>query len=202
MMNCGGEWNAHMHRVLDHEASKDEEQKLKEHLTECQQCQKHFMELKYINKLLEDHESSKAPEGFTSKVLERLPEREQKHTKKFKWVRKYPMLTAAAIFIILMASTLVSQWNIQENHQVSYEANGATLIVDEETDTVIVPKDITVQGDLIVRNGNVQVDGSVHGDVIIIRGEYMASAGNVVGESEEIKKITEWVWYSIKNIFQ
>lgn len=201
-MNCGGQWNAIMHKVFDHEATQDEEQKLIEHLETCEQCEEHFAELQQVHQSMETGMTYEAPVNFTANVLGRLPDRGQQPNRKTHWFRRYPMLTAASIFIILMASTVVSGWNMQSDNQVSYEANGAALIIDEETDTVIVPKDITVPGDLVVRNGNVKVDGTVQGDVTIIRGEYMASAGNVVGESEEIKKLTEWVWYSIKNLFK
>jgi anti-sigma factor RsiW len=199
-MGCSREWELLMHNVIDKDASPLEIQKLTDHLKGCDRCKIQYDELVRINTTLEEANTYESPEDFTDKVLARLPAKDRQFVQKKNWFKRHPILTAASIFLLLMTSTLITQWNIQADF-VSYEAQGVQLVINDDTDTVIVPKETIVQGDLVVRNGNARVDGTVHGDVIIINGEYMASAGNVVGESKEIKKITEWILYSLKNIF-
>ena len=52
---------------------------------------------------------------------------------------------------------------------------------------------------MTVRNGTVQIEGKVEGNVTIINGEkYMASAGNVTGDIKEINEVFDWIWYHIQ----
>ena len=69
--------------------------------------------------------------------------------------------------------------------------------------TVVVPEGIVVEGDLIVRNGDLRVEGEIIGDVTVINGErYMAGAGTITGDIEEIDQAFEWLWYNIKSAFK
>ena len=68
-----------------------------------------------------------------------------------------------------------------------------------EDHTVVVPEGEVVNGDLTVRNGDVKIEGKVTGNVTVINGkQYLASAGNVTGEINEIDEAFEWLWYQIK----
>lgn len=68
-----------------------------------------------------------------------------------------------------------------------------------ENDTVIVPEGEVVEGDLVVKNGDLRIEGQVDGNVTIINGDkYMASAGNVTGDIDEIDEVFEWIWYKMK----
>lgn len=50
-----------------------------------------------------------------------------------------------------------------------------------------------------MRNGDIRIEGEVQGDVTVINGEkYMASAGNVTGEIEEIDEAFGWMWFKLK----
>ena len=43
------------------------------------------------------------------------------------------------------------------------------------------------------------IEGEVNGNVTVINGEkYMASAGKVTGDIEEVNEIFEWVWFRVK----
>lgn len=94
-----------------------------------------------------------------------------------------------------------SSWNTGHNLSVSKQPN---LIV--KNDTVIVPEGEVVKGDVVVRNGSLRIDGQIDGNVTVINGtvingeKYLASAGDVTGEIEEINVIFEWVWYHLKNM--
>ena len=67
-------------------------------------------------------------------------------------MRNHPLLTAASLFIILMAGSLFSMWNQDETFSVSKQNN---LVVDNET--VIVPAGEIVNGDVVVRNGDIRM---------------------------------------------
>ncbi len=68
-----------------------------------------------------------------------------------------------------------------------------------QNDKVIVPEGEVVKGDVVVKNGDLEIKGEVEGNVTVINGQqYMASAGKVTGEIEEVDAIFEWLWYHIK----
>lgn len=71
------------------------------------------------------------------------------------------------------------------------------LVVDGQT--VIVPEGEVVKGDIVVKNGDLVVEGEVDGNVTVINGQYMASSAVVSGKIEEIDEVFEWLWYTIKN---
>ncbi|MNH35197.1 Anti-sigma-W factor RsiW [compost metagenome] len=71
------------------------------------------------------------------------------------------------------------------------------LVVDGQT--VIVPEGEVVKGDIVVKNGDLIVEGEVDGNVTVINGQYMASSAVVSGRIEEIDEVFEWLWYTIKN---
>ena len=111
-----------------------------------------------------------------------------------RWFMNHPFLTAASLFLVLMIGSIASTWSQDQQFSVSKQPN---LIV--QNDTVIIPKGEVVNGDVTVRNGKLIIEGEVNGDVTLINGEkYMASAGKVTGEIEEVNQIFEWVWFHIK----
>ncbi|HEY4600563.1 MAG TPA: zf-HC2 domain-containing protein [Cerasibacillus sp.] len=206
-LDCKHEAVHLMHIYLDGDITKEEEMKLSQHLEQCPDCQKHFHELKRTITLIKSTaEPKEAPEGFTQKVMQNLPT-EKKRMKYMRWFRAHPVLTAAAIFFIFMFSGILSTWH-QDNRLVVSKQEG--LII--KGDTVIVPEDVTVEGDLVVKNGNLKIDGKVDGKVTLIKGKLihddydqlldgeglMASAGEVSGEFESVNEIFDWIWYSMK----
>jgi len=187
-----------MHDFLDGDLPEEQEHELREHLKVCSECEQHFKELKKTIAFVQGTSNIKAPADFTVNVMANLPK--QKRSLKINhWFKKHPLLSAASLFLILMAGSIVLSWN-QEN-QFSY-SNQPNLIV--ENDTVIIPEGEVVKGDIVVRNGKIQVEGEVQGNVTVINGEvingekYLASAGKVTGEISEVNEIFEWIWYHMK----
>ncbi|WP_349409160.1 anti-sigma factor [Pseudalkalibacillus sp. SCS-8] len=207
-MKCDEKYSSYMHKWLDESIEPLEKIELFHHIKECTGCHQKFEELKKTDRMLQSHHSIKAPNGFSSKVMDRLP-REKSSSKMRRWFKHHPLLTAAVVFLILMSSSIYSEWGSNMSDPISVTASGAHVKIDQESKKVIVPEGETVKGDLVVRNGDVEIAGKVEGNVTVINGKhYLASAGHVAGESEEIHKITEWVWYrlkeglnSIKNLF-
>ena len=135
----------------------------------------------------------KAPANFTENVMARLP-KEKKKVGAQRWLKNHPLLAAASLFLVLMIGSLFSTWNQDRDFSVSKQKN---LIV--KNNTVIVPKGETVKGNVIVRNGKLKIEGEVQGNVTVIHGEkYMASAGHVTGQIDEVNEVFDWIWYQMK----
>jgi anti-sigma factor RsiW len=197
-LNCPEKYIAYMHEYLDEEISAEHVKELKEHLSQCADCQKHFHELEKSVALVKSIAHISAPDDFTMRVMNKLP-KEKKKVGVQRWFRHHPLLTAASLFLVLMMGSLFSTWNTEKDLSVSKQPN---LIV--RNDTVIVPEGETVKGDVMVRNGSLKIEGEVDGNVTVINGEiingdkYMASAGQVTGEITEINAIFDWLWYHMK----
>ncbi|MGG0737255.1 zf-HC2 domain-containing protein [Niallia taxi] len=196
-MTCSTEVIEYMHQYLDEEILEQDKVKLKKHLDECEDCAIHFHELKKTIALVQSTSHIQAPANFTENVLGLLP-KEKKQAVFKRWVRNHPIFAAASLFFVLMVSSLLSAWN--ENHEFSVSKQ-PNLVV--ENDTVIVPKGEVVEGDIVVRNGNIKIEGQVNGNVTVINGQkYMASSNQVTGEIEEVNEVFDWLWYYIKSTFE
>lgn len=192
-MKCSEEVILYMHEYLDEEISQEHENMLRSHLHECNDCKAYFHELKRAIALVQSTSHIVAPADFTSKVMAALPKEKRKVSVQ-RWFKKHPFFTAASLFTILMGGALFSSW--QGDQHLSF-SNQPELQVEQ--DTVVVPEGTVVTGDIVVRNGNIRIEGEVDGDVTIINGEkLMASAGNVTGDIQEVDQVFEWLWFKIK----
>ncbi|GLB62073.1 anti-sigma factor family protein [Cytobacillus sp. NCCP-133] len=198
-MKCPAEIILYMHEYLDEEISAEHEKELRAHLQNCKECQNHFHELKKTIALVQSTSHIQAPDHFTASVMAKLPKERHKVGVQ-RWFRQHPLLTAASLFLILMMGSLISSWDQDHQLSVSKQPN---LVV--QNDKVIVPEGEVVKGDVVVKNGKLEIHGEIDGDVTVINGEvingeqYMASAGKVTGEIEEVNAIFEWIWFHIKN---
>ncbi|WP_173917918.1 anti-sigma factor [Halobacillus sp. Marseille-Q1614] len=204
-MNCKKEAVVLMHKYLDGELNKEEERRLRDHLQACPSCQSHFHELKRSITLIKSTDSLPAPENFTAQVMNNLP-KQKKRKSYVRTLQRHPFITAAAVFFLLMFSGILSVWEQDQQMTVSKQEN---LIIQD--DTVIVPEGVTVQGDLVVRNGDLKVEGKIDGDVTLINGDFitdepegpLANGENyqayASGEINEVNQVFEWMWYHTKN---
>lgn len=206
-MKCNNEASGLMHKYLDGDLNQQEEEQLRHHLENCETCQAHFHELKRTITLIQSAEHTPAPANFTSNVMRKLPI-EKGHIKYRRWFKAHPILTAAAIFFVFMISGVFSAWNQDSQLVVSKQEN---LVI--KGNTVIVPEGVTVDGDLLVKNGNLLVKGTIDGDVTMVNGKLveeqhiegeglMASVGEVNGELEHVDQVFEWIWYNLKTLFK
>lgn len=183
-----------MHEYLDGEISREHELELKSHLHSCKACQAHMHELSNIVAFVKGAAHIEAPNDFSHSVIARLP-KEKSHAGVSKWLRRHPVLTAAAMFLLLMSSALFTNFNDEKQFSFTKQEN-----VVVEGQTVIIPEGQVVKGDLVVRNGDVQIDGELDGNLTIINGsKYMASTAVITGTSEEINEAFDWLWYNIKD---
>ncbi|WP_275259445.1 anti-sigma factor family protein [Bacillus kwashiorkori] len=193
MNNCPERIIKHMHDFLDDDISPEHELELKGHLKDCEDCRKLFQEYQKTIALVKSTETLHAPLGFTQNIMKNLPKEQPKVSAK-RWFRHHPFLTAAAVFTFLMLTSLFSTWSQESDFSVTKQDN---III--ENNTAIVPEGETIKGDIVVKNGDIRIEGKVEGDVTVINGEkYLASAGDVTGNIEEINQAFDWLWYQIK----
>ncbi|PLT33610.1 zf-HC2 domain-containing protein [Bacillus sp. V5-8f] len=193
-MKCPDEIISLMHEYLDEDITKESEAVLRGHLRSCEACRTHLHELEKTVILIQSTSGLSAPADFTKKVMSSLP-KERKKVGAERWMKNHPFLIAASVFLLLMAGTLFGTYTQDEQFSVSRQPN---LMVENEM--VVVPKGETVNGDVVVQNGDIRIEGTVNGNVTVIHGhQYLASAGNVTGEINEIDQVFEWLWFKIKN---
>lgn len=192
MTTCPQQYVDYMHDYLDGDISREKEHELKNHLQSCEQCRQHMHELSDAVIFIKSAAPITAPPQFESNIMNSLPKRTNT-VSITKWFRQHPILVAAALFCVLMSAALVGSLTSDTQFSVSEQAN---VIVEGKT--VIVPEGQTVKGDIVVRNGDIKIDGGVEGNVTVINGKYMASTAAVTGEVAEIDQAFELLWFKMK----
>ncbi len=193
MSTCPQHIVDYMHEYFDGDISREHEQELKKHLQMCSDCQQHMHQLSDTIAFVKSAAHITAPPHFEEQVMKRLPKGKNRVGVQ-KWFRRHPIIVAAAVFFLFMSATLLSSYPNDE-FSVTKQPN---LIVDGQT--VIVPEGEVVKGDIVVKNGDIVIEGQVEGNVTVINGEYMASTAVVTGQIKEIDETFEWLWYEMKDL--
>ncbi|MFM1654572.1 zf-HC2 domain-containing protein [Brevibacillus sp. B_LB10_24] len=189
-----------IHSFLDGDIDELSNHRLQEHLRDCAECRQYLRELQKTVALVQSLSHVCAPSDFTNRVLAQLPA--PSGMNRFSaWLRKHPFVTAAAVFFFLMAGSVSATW-IERDQTLQVSSNSLDqLKIDRARNLVVVPEGTTIVGDLVVRNGSVEVQGKVQGNVVAIDGKvFLASTANVAGDAESIEAIFDWIWYELKNI--
>lgn len=192
MNTCSPNFVDYMHEYLDGDITREHEQELKKHLQMCSDCQQHMHELSDTIAFVKGAAHIMAPPHLEDNVMKRLPKR--KNTVGLqKWIRRHPIIIAAAVFFLFMSATMLGSYPNDNQFSVTKQPN---LIVEGQK--VIVPAGEVVKGDIVVKNGDIVVEGEVDGNITVINGSYMASTAVVTGEVEEIDEMFQWLWYNMK----
>lgn len=186
-----------LHEYVDRELPLDRTAALKEHLKECAQCKKKLIQLEKVDALIKSWPETRVSEGLTERIMQALPPA-KKSNPWYTRVRKYPGLSAAAVFVFLMTASFVTLWDEDKEMLVK----GSDLqSIKIEGDTVIVPKGSTVAGDLTVSNGKLQVEGEVQGNLIVIDGSIaQASTAHISGKVTQIDEAFSWLWFKVNDL--
>lgn len=193
-MSCHEDIVDYMHDYLDEAITEENKEHLREHLHSCADCRSYFHDMKKAIALVQSTARIKAPDDFTARVMASIP-KEKKNIGMKRYLRNHPLLTAASLFIVLMGGSVFSTWGEEQNFAVSKQEN---IVVENEM--VIIPAGKVVKGDVVVKNGDIRIEGEVKGDVTIINGEqYLASAGKVTGQIVVIDEMFEWLWFKVKS---
>ncbi|SDC76903.1 anti-sigma factor family protein [Shouchella lonarensis] len=195
-------YNEVIHRYLDGEATKEETAAMYQHMSSCAACEQHLKELKKSIAFIQSSSHIEAPANLTACVMSQLPK--QKKVSRFKRkLQRHPILVAVAVFLLMMSTSVFASWDYS-GQDIVVSGNGP-FVIDKEKGIVTVPKGAVIEGDLMVRNGELQLEGEVKGDVLLLNSELneslMASVSHVTGEIEEIDQALAWTWYNIKQFF-
>ncbi len=134
------------------------------------------------------------PDDLTEKIMRALPP-VKRHNALYRFIRKHPAASVAAVFAMVMLSSFLSTWNDDQVLAVKGPDLQSVVI---KGDTVYVPAGSIVAGDLTVENGKLQVDGDVKGNVVVIDGSVnYASTAHISGQIKQIDEVFSWAWYKM-----
>lgn len=200
--------NDAIHQYLDGELDIEQYRQLKAHMDNCPSCKHKYEQLEKTDAMAQFtlHTTSSATERseldvarLKNSILAQLPvkKRNQSKARFVRWLYKYPGLTAAAMFIVVMFISAFASWE-QDNKLVISGSQEDLQYIQINGNTVIVPEGSQLTGDLVVENGIVEVQGAVEGNVTVIDGQMvLASTGYIAGQSKTIDQALDWIWYKL-----
>ncbi|MFB4212932.1 zf-HC2 domain-containing protein [Shouchella sp. JSM 1781072] len=202
IMNCHS-YNELIHIYLDGDATHEQKEQLYAHLETCSHCQTHVNELKKSIAFIQSSSHIEAPANFTTGIMANLPKKKKNGPKVKRFLKKHPILVAAAVFVLMMSTAVFSTWN--QNDGIVVSGNGP-FVINKETGVVTVPEGAVIEGDLMVRNGELELEGEVRGDILLLNSSFnkdslYASPNQVTGEIEEVDQFLSWIWYNTKGFF-
>jgi anti-sigma factor RsiW len=187
-----------IHDYLDGDLAGEQTGALRLHLKECEACTSRFRTYERTEAFVRAMDRPSAPVNFTASIMTALPQARSNQTWS-RWLRRHPAAAAAAAFLIIMVSSLLSLWN--QGTQLAVRGDDLDGIVIEGG-RVIIPSGATMEGDLVVENGIVQVDGDVHGNLTVIDGSFaMASTAHISGNITQVDQALDWIWFKISELF-
>ncbi|MFC4737972.1 zf-HC2 domain-containing protein [Bacillus daqingensis] len=197
-MACTRDKQQVINQYLDEEMTLLESKQFEEHLHSCPDCEKHVRELKKTTAIIQSASHFEAPKDFTAGVMDRLPK--QSKTKRWQqWIRRHPIVLTAAVFFLVFVTSLSAGFGAEEEIVVRGDGH---FIINESERTVIIPEGSAIQGDLFIRNGDVEVNGEVSGDITVVNGRHLqASSAQISGDIEEINQTFEWLWFEMKTLW-
>ncbi|CAM4359975.1 zf-HC2 domain-containing protein [Paenibacillus alkaliterrae] len=198
-----------MHDYLDGELPREDIVTLKAHLLSCPACRGRleqlqktdaaaFQSLEAIKPAAEY--DKKASEQLTERIMQQLPkQKSEQRSGIVRLIYKYPGVTAAAVFALVMLGSFLTMWEEDAKLIVSGEDLQQIII---EGNTVIVPEGVHLTGNLTVENGVADVKGEIDGNVTVIDGTLnLASTGYIAGQSRTIDRALDWFWYKVTQTF-
>lgn len=198
-----------MHDYLDGELPREDIVTLKSHLLSCPACRNRLDQLQKTDAAAfhtltaidpaADYDK-KASEQLTERIMQQLPKPQRKQRNNFvRFIYRYPGVTAAAIFVLVMLGSFLTMW--EEDSKLIVAGDDLQHIIIEGN-TVIVPEGAHYTGNLTVENGIANVMGEVDGNVTVIDGSInLASTGYIAGQSRTIDQALDWFWYKVTQTF-
>ncbi|RKD22658.1 hypothetical protein BEP19_10395 [Ammoniphilus oxalaticus] len=188
-----------IHDYLDEDLARQEELELKRHLMSCSACKQRFQSLQHTVAFVQSASRVYAPLNFTDQVLAALPKESYPRIWKQK-MRRHPLFVTGSLLFLLLIAGLAAHWTSFQQFQLTSDQL-YKLQIDESSRKVIVPSSSVVDGDILIRNADLEIKGKVLGNVTVIDGNVLFdSTGSVGGKCEEINRAVEWVWFHIKRI--
>ena len=183
-----------LHEYLDGGLQGRDSAALKQHLLVCAECRRRLQQFEKMEALISAKTPSEVPEGLTERIMQSLPPVKRQNPF-YRWVRKHPAVSVAAVFFLVMFSSFVASWN--DNQELLVKGSDLESVVIKGN-TVYIPAGATVSGDLTVENGVTQVDGDIKGSLIVIDGKVnLASTAHISGQVKMIDEAFSWLWYKM-----
>jgi anti-sigma factor RsiW len=183
-----------IHDYLDGDLLGPEARKLMEHLIECAICNTLFKELERTDAMVRSLPPTSVSGDLTERIMGSLPS-VKKRNSWMVWIRKHPAVSVAVVFFAVMFGSFLSIWN-QDTELMVKGTDLQNVVI--QGDTVIVPEGHTVNGNLVVQRGKLQVKGDVKGNLVVIDGSLnLASTAHISGHVTQVDKALSWAWYKI-----
>lgn len=202
-MTCKQNMSTAIHQYFDRELSYEEEMQLKHHLMDCPACQNQFQELKKVHESLSSIQEVEVPSDLKENIMSQLP-KDSKPRKFTKLIRHHPFITAAAIFLVVLFTSSLTQYH---NNDLLYLSQQDGVITDGNV--VIIPEGETIEGDFIVRNAEVIINGYIEGNLTLINSQIINEDGiqnpltqiysHVSGEINEIDRYVSWIFFKLQS---
>lgn len=199
-MNCA-EVHPLIHEYLDGDLAAECWPEFKTHLHTCPECARWLRQLEQTEALISAAPEQAAPPELALHVVQQIPmeERKSRQPNHRRWFRRHPALTVAVCFILVMFGSFMAQW--KGDHELVVKGKDLSQI-EIQGNKVIVPATHTVAGSLMVKNGTIQVDGKVKGNLVVVDGSVeMASTAEISGEVTKVNQAIGWLWYQCKHWF-
>ncbi|WP_166246161.1 zf-HC2 domain-containing protein [Paenibacillus turpanensis] len=200
-MNCK-EAIPYIHDYLDGDLNSDGRMKLRLHLDQCESCRSHLNRLEQTDAMLFRMASNEPSTTLsTEQIMSAIPmKRKAAPPSWLKWVRNHPAASVAAVFLVVMFTSITSLWN--QGSQLTVSGKELEKLVFSGS-TVTVPAGEVIKGDIVVENGTVHVDGQLDGNLVVIDGSVaMASTAQVTGNVKSVNMAIDWLWYKVGSWFQ
>lgn len=188
-----------MHDYLDGDLTGPEAERLKRHFQSCASCRERYAKLEKAGALVASLKPVCAPSPMsTLAIMQKLPAPKRRSIWAA-WPRRHPAATVAALFVIVMLGSFLTMWD--EGTQLVVQGSDLEQIVIKGN-TVVVPEGHTVRGNLIIEHGDIEVDGKIEGNLVVIDGKYaLASTAHISGEITSVNQAVGWIWFKLNHLF-
>ena len=197
-----------MHESLDGELDQLTESQFIIHLASCSECARIFEQLKQTESFLNVHVTTienvddtidQDKQTFQQRLRAYRLKRQLPPPKKRLIFRQWLKKRGGAMFIsialgALLGAGIVHIWHEVYNKNVLMVQSNSLQELIIENKQVIVPLNKTIQGDLIVRHGNVKVYGNIVGNLTVVDGEAeIVKGAKIEGNVKTVNRFMDWL---------
>ena len=191
-MNCN-EALPWMHEHLDGDLKGTPLIELKKHLLSCTECSLHYRKMQHTEAMVRSLPHLAAAPDLTDRIMASLPKQPKRRNSVLQWIKRHPAVSVASMFLFVMLSASLSVWN-QDTEMVVKGASLEQVVI--KGNTVYLPAGHTIEGNLMVKRGKIQIDGNVKGNLVVIDGTYnLASTAHISGKIKQVDQVIDWLWF-------
>lgn len=193
-MNCK-QANPLIHDYLDTALEGTELTELKQHLLDCPACCEVLDGLEQAEACLRVVPQPMVSHDLAERIMCALP-KTSRATQFKRWLKRHPAISVAAVFVMVMMSSFFSLWDSE--HKLMVQGNDLEDVVIQGN-LVIIPEGRTVNGDLLIENGKLQVYGNIEGNLVVVDGSiFTASTASIAGQVTSVNETIDRFWYKVK----